>query len=51
MLSPGLGLFERAALEDLREEIMLPDDLWPVSINDHVIEPGDLWTKRVRRSS
>jgi predicted TIM-barrel fold metal-dependent hydrolase len=26
---------------------MLPDDLWPVSINDHVIEPSDLWTKRV----
>jgi predicted TIM-barrel fold metal-dependent hydrolase len=26
---------------------MLPDDLWPVSVNDHVVEPGDLWTKRV----
>jgi predicted TIM-barrel fold metal-dependent hydrolase len=26
---------------------MLPDDLWPVSVNDHVVEPADLWTKRV----
>jgi predicted TIM-barrel fold metal-dependent hydrolase len=26
---------------------MLPDDLWPISVNDHVVEPGNLWTRRV----
>jgi len=26
---------------------MLPDDLWPVSVGDHIIEPPDLWTHRL----
>jgi hypothetical protein len=26
---------------------MLPDHIWPVSVNDHVAEPAGLWAKRL----
>jgi predicted TIM-barrel fold metal-dependent hydrolase len=26
---------------------MLPESVWPVSVNDHVAEPAQLWTKRL----
>ncbi|HXC39814.1 MAG TPA: amidohydrolase family protein [Burkholderiales bacterium] len=29
---------------------MLPDNVWPVSVNDHVVEPATLWTERLSRA-
>ena len=26
---------------------MLPDDVWPVSVNDHLVEPATLWQERL----